>query len=69
MTLLTSRNAAHGRPQGGRARLKGLGALGNFYWRVPMTSFMTSSFVKFMFSLIRNVLVCFFQQSIMCLPY
>jgi len=27
----------------------------------PMTYFMTSSFVKFMFSLIRNVLVCFFQ--------
>ena len=29
-----------------------------------MTYFMTSLFVKRMFSLIRNVLVCFFQYSI-----
>jgi len=44
-----------------RAGLKGKGARGNFYWRAPMAYFMTSSFVKFMFPLIRNVLVCFFQ--------
>jgi len=44
-----------------RAGLKGRGARGNFHWRAPMTYFMTSSFVKFMFSLIRNVLLCFFQ--------
>jgi len=34
-----------------------------------MTYFMTSSFVKFMFSLIHNILVGFFQQSVMCLLY
>jgi len=44
-----------------RAGLKGRGARGNFYWRAPMTKFMTSSFVKCMFSVIRNVVVCFFQ--------
>jgi len=44
-----------------RAGLKGRGARGNFHWRTPMTYFMTSSFVKVMFSLICNVLVCFFQ--------
>jgi len=45
----------------GRAGLKGRGALGNFQWRAPMTDFTTSSFVKYMFPLIRNVLVCFFR--------
>jgi len=35
-----------------RAGLKGRGARGNFYWRAPMTYFMTSSFVKVTFSLI-----------------
>ena len=44
-----------------RAGLKGSGARGNFHSMAPMTYFMTSSFVKRMFSLIRNVLVCFFQ--------
>jgi len=44
-----------------RARLKGRGARGNFHWRAPMTYVMTSLFVKFMFSLIRNIIVRFFQ--------
>ena len=44
-----------------RAGLKGRGVRGNFHWRAPMTYFMTSSFVKFTFSLICNILVCFFQ--------
>jgi len=43
-----------------RAGLKGRGARGNFYWRALRTSFMMSSFVKVMFSLIRKVPVCFF---------
>jgi len=34
---------------------------GNFNSRAPMTYFMTSSFVKITFSLICNVLVCFFR--------
>jgi len=29
-----------------RSGLKGRGAQGNFYWRAPMTYFMTSSFVN-----------------------
>jgi len=45
----------------GRAGTKGSRARGNFHWRAPMSYFMTSSFVKFMFSLIHTVLVCFFQ--------
>ena len=49
----------------GRAGLKGGRTRGNLHWRAPMAS----SFVKFMFSLIRNVLVCVFQKSIVCLPY
>jgi len=53
----------------GQSRIKRVGARGNFHWRAPMTYFMMSSFVKFLFSLIGNVLVCFFQWSIMCLPY
>jgi len=44
-----------------RAGLKGRGARGNFFWRAPMTKFMTSSFVKVTFSLIRKVPVCFFR--------
>jgi len=44
-----------------RTELKIRGARVDFYWRATMTCFMTSSFVKFIFSLIRNVLVCFFQ--------
>ena len=44
-----------------RAGLKGRGARGNFQWEAPMTYFMTSSFVKFTFSLIRKVPVCFFR--------
>jgi len=51
------------------AGLKGRAARGKFHSRAPMTYFMTSSFVKFMFSLIRNVLFRFIQWSIMCLPY
>jgi len=47
--------------EAGRAELKVMGARCNFHWRAPITYFMTSSFVKFMFSLIRNVLLCFFQ--------
>jgi len=43
-----------------QSRIKGQGARGNFHWRAPMTYFMTSSFVKCMFSQIGNVLVCFF---------
>ena len=50
-----------------RAGLKGRGARGNFYWRAPMTWFMTSSLVKVMFSLIRKVPVWFFRKSRMCL--
>ena len=50
-----------------RAGLKGRGARGNFYWRAPMTQFMTSSFVKVVFSLIRKVPVYFFRQSRMWL--
>jgi len=42
-----------------RTGLKSRGARGNFHWRPPMTYFMSSSVVKFMFSLIRNVLVRF----------
>jgi len=42
-----------------RAGLKGRGARGNFYRRAPMTKFMTSSFLKVMFSLIRKVPVFF----------
>jgi len=38
-----------------RAGLKGRGARGSFYRRAPKTRFMTSSFVKVMFSLIRKV--------------
>jgi len=34
----------------GRAGLKGRGARGNFHWWAPMTYFMTSSFVKFVFA-------------------
>jgi len=44
-----------------RVGFKGTGVRANFHWRAPMTYFMTSSFIKFMFSLICNVLVCFFQ--------
>jgi len=44
-----------------QGRIKGYGARSNFYSRAPMTYLMTSSFVKYMFSLIRNILVCFFQ--------
>jgi len=33
-----------------RAGLKGTGARGNFHWRAPMTYFMTSSFVRFVFA-------------------
>ena len=44
-----------------RAGLKGRGARGNFYWRAPMTQFVTSLFIKDMFSLICKVLVCFFR--------
>jgi len=50
-----------------RAGLKGRGARGNFYWRAPMKYFMTSPFIKVMFSLIGQVPVCFFQHSRMCL--
>jgi len=42
----------------GRAELNGRGVRGNFNSRAPMTYFLTWSFVKIMFSLIRNVLVC-----------
>ena len=44
-----------------RAGLHGWGARGNFYWRAHRTSFMTSSYVKVTFSLIRKVPVCFFR--------
>jgi len=45
-----------------RAGLKGRGP-GAIFTGGPydVACFMTSSFVKFMFSLIRNVRVCFFQ--------
>jgi len=39
-----------------RAGLKGKGSRGNFHLMAS-----TSSFVKFMFSLIRKVFVCFFR--------
>jgi len=32
-----------------RAGLKSMGAGDNFHWRAPMTYFMTSSFVKYVF--------------------
>jgi len=33
-----------------RARLKGTGGGSNFHWSAPMTYFMTSSFLKFVFA-------------------
>ena len=33
-----------------QSRIKGWGARGNFHWRAPMTYFVTSSFVKFVFA-------------------
>ena len=51
----------HYMPAISRAGVKGRRTQVNFHSRAPMTYFMTSSFVKFMFSLIRKVLVCFFQ--------
>ena len=45
-----------------RAWLKGKGAWGNYHWRAPMTWFITSSFVKVLFSLVRKVHVCFFSM-------
>jgi len=44
-----------------QSRIKGKGARDNFHRRAPMTYAMTSSFVKFMFLLIRNIIVCLFQ--------
>ena len=41
--------------------IKGQGGPGQFYWWASMMYFMTSSFVKVMFSLIRKVPVCFFR--------
>jgi len=43
-----------------QSRNKGWGARDNFCCRAPMTYFMTSSFAKITFSLIPNVVVCFF---------
>jgi len=44
-----------------QSRIKGQGGPGQFYWWASMMYFMTSSFVKVMFSLIRKVPVCFFR--------
>ena len=41
-----------------QGRIKGRGARGNFHWRGPDAHFMTSSFEKFLISLICNILVC-----------
>ena len=40
---------------------KGWGGRGNFHWRAPETYFMTTSLVKFTYSLICKVLVCFLE--------
>jgi len=45
----------------GQSRITRLGGPRQFYWRAHMTSFMTSSYVKVTFSLIRKVPVRFFR--------
>ena len=44
----------------------GMGARGNFHWRAPMTYFMTSSFVKFVFADSQRSRVFF--PVVICLP-